>query len=851
MQRKPSDSPPRRQRNADLVNEQLKYDPDDITNGFADVHSLTSVPGVAPVDVCATSQPSIPFDDIWYVSWTGNDPPSEGNIAGLKGQVCERIRTRIQLAMQKASMQTTLTGAYEDPIIEHVLFQQKYYNDGELVSKHRLLIKVRFDPECLGAQIDGSRVREILASIFSELHVILSVFAPPPLEQRSMQQDRFEIYRPHFFALEALMEKLPDGYLAAKHPRPCVGTSFLDLTGPGFSGQYFEDRFFPQIQRAMRNLVHFTDDFSRGNIVSFGDATGTQALKKQARRWNFEHTSLSDVPERFDGFDFKNLRSGMETIIDWIEKNAHDGGYICGSDAQAAEIEGRIQQSVDCRFLQVDTQDRNRNRVYEGRIVAFGPKSCKSDEAHNYFHVLSRRRDSRNLRVWHYYHNTFLADPENSSNPPRQLAPLGKAEIWANHDIVSYVCTGTPFAYVLPLCFKRIQQGIKAYTDQIQKNAVLACVPPASPDLRAASMLDWYFDYDLSLEDLMDGKQPARREVAEHGKTNRHNETNYFRERFEELLFAFRQKIHKLRNDNVVKQAETHAGVADACIWCERDEFSMTGKNPGTQGAWLGLGQVLGGFRRPVAIKRGPIGPINHGEFSQEDLTNYKKFVEVMNLLNPSGYIASATRGNVFHCATGNQAHLSPERPPSPGDDPLSPGRALKSQPRFADDEIVGIGCTLITDTNHRIYISRVKSGGGAEAAGIRPGDRLVAVNKQEVKHEEDAKRLILGRVGETLELELSRSKREGFIGRETVIVQVTRLRRLYRRWVSEVGICTLDELFQTVSGKERGTQAFRMLLREVIICVSFRSNFNRLVVLLTVMFADFAQHGNSSVKTA
>lgn len=817
-----SENPPRQKRNQDLVSEQRSYDPVDVAHGFTtDVGSLlidNLLPVVSPVDVPGTLQPSVPFDDIWYVCWTGNDPPSGENIELLKGEVRDRIRFRIGMAitaMQKltekawpASMQNMLSG-YEDPIIEHVLFQQKYFNDGELVSKHRLLIKVRFDPKCLGAQVDGSGVYEMLGSVFSELHVILSVFAPPPL-----QQDRFEIYRPHFFALEALMEKLPDGYLA-DHCR-CVGTSFLDLTGPGFSGQYFEDRFFPQIQRAMRNLVHFTDDFSRDKFESFGNATGTQALKSQARLWNFAHTTLSSVPKRFDGFDFQTLRPGMETIINWIERNADEYGYIRTTDA--GRIEEQIQQYVDCRFLSADAQGQN--RVYEGRIVAYG---CKPHEQQKFFHVLIRRRDSRYPRVWHYNHYK-VPDPENSSNPPSQLAPVGKAEIWANHDIVSYVCTGTPFAYVLPLCFKRIQQGIKAYTDQIQKNAVLACVPPASQDLRAASMLDWYFDYDLSLEDLM-REQPAQREVAEHDKPNRYNERSAFRERFEELLFAFRLKIHKLRRDPIAQQAEKDPVLADACIWCERDEFSMTGKSPGTQGAWLGLGQVLGGFRRPVAIKRGPIGPISHGEFSQEDLTNYEKFVEVMNLLNPSGYIASATRGNVFHCASGTQAHISIERPPSPGDDPLSPGRPLKTQPRFVDDAIVGIGCTLVTSVTDakRIYISRVKSGGGAEAAGIRPGDRLYSVNGKKVEDEEDAKRLILGKVGETLDLELRR--RTGTIEWERVPVKVTRLRRLYRRWVSEVGICTLHELFPTVSGEERGTQAFRMLLREVIICVSFCSN--------------------------
>jgi hypothetical protein len=741
-----------------------------------------------------------PAHDYYYVCWTGSLAPTPEDITNLKDEVCARINE-----LQKSPVRTAFRLASEQ--IEHRLFLQNYFgpnDNGALVEKHRLLLRVPFDSN---GPVTGSPARQ--------LHAILPAYPairPPP-------PDRFEIHRPHFFALEALMENPPN--LSSVSGNAC-GKSFLDLTDwPGFSGQYHEDEFFPKIQKALRNLIHFFDDFSKGYMACFGDSTGSHALKTQARLWNFKHTALSSIPERFDGFNFMSLPQ-MNNIVrptTWRRKGSPppslDPVFIPSS--MESKIEPNIKLSIRCQFL---FQASDRNFVSEGRIVAFGPDYPNfPGERQNYFHVLERTRDRGNPQVWNYRHHAFLPDPPNSSNPPRTLAPFGKAEIWAHHDIMNYVCTATPFAYVLPLCFKRVQKGMKTYGDKIQKNAVLACVPPAAADLRAASLLDWYFDYDLSLEDLMSREKPSSRiekakdkrsveRITTFSKKNRYNgiqERQIFRQRFEDLLLAFRLKMHMLRGDTIVKQAEVHSSLRDACIWCERDEFSLTGDKPGRHGAWLGLGQLRGGFRRPVAIKRDPFGP--------EDFESHEKFLDVMTLLNPSGYVASATRANVFHCATPPQLRLMTDS--SPGDDAFSPGHTLPVQPILNGDGDVGIGCTLTTETQGKgepiLKISDVKCGGGAEASGqIQRGDTLLEVNGQKVTSEQHAKDLIVGQVGTFVNITLSRSPSQPFT------VRVCRLQRLYRRWVSEVGICTLQELFIAVHDEERRTQAFRMLLREV-----------------------------------
>jgi hypothetical protein len=334
-------------------------------------------------------------------------------------------------------------------------------------------------------------------------------------------------------------------------------------------------------------------------------------------------------------------------------------------------------------------------------------------------------------------------------------------------------------------------------------------------------MLDWYFDYDktMTLETLMTTAELPQRLTRRIGepapdekKKNRFSGANQvLRLRFQVLLQDFHRKICKLQVEGNVSQAAALPELAGTCIWCEGDEFSViSGQKPGLNGAWLGLGEYRGGFRRPVAIKQDPYDP--------EDSEGRERFMAVMNLLNPSGYIASATRANVFHCAAKKSAsaQVQASQDDSPRDDAFSPRRQPVTLPAAAPPT-ARIGCVLCTDVKGRVIIDQVKPGGGAAASGnVRTGDILQKVDGTEVTNEAQARDLIIGRGGTSLEVTLQR-KEPGHIGMQNVTVTITRLQRLYRRWVFEVGICTLDELFHDpISDEERRTQAFRALLREV-----------------------------------
>ena len=344
-------------------------------------------------------------------------------------------------------------------------------------------------------------------------------------------------------------------------------------------------------------------------------------------------------------------------------------------------------------------------------------------------------------------HQGYPAAPFASKIPPPHL--LGKAEVWNAHDLMTYIVTATPLAYVLPLCFRRIQHNLKQHAvradaDGCQVKSILSCIPPANPDMQAHSELDWYFDYDLKLPEFMTlpWAQIQSRMVTPPGKKKNRYAAVGLRGTFAELLETFHTKIHRLK-DLVSREPMFHA--LDACIW--RKEFCFATNSQGKCSAWLGLGEprVIPGdpnFRRPVCIREDPF------DKAQSDL--YKKFKSVMSFLNPSGYISAAIRSSVHAIEA---------------DSPSAGGSAGACVMRAAD----------LTDA-----LSAARLDGPGSGSPISP-------TKCSQCHQ-------------TL--------------RPPPLFPHTP--PLTRRWVYEVGICTLQELFsRPITAVEKQTQAFRSLLRE------------------------------------
>jgi hypothetical protein len=399
----------------------------------------------------------------------------------------------------------------------------------------------------------------------------------PPSGHRSLKLHReektniggFQLYLPHFFAIQALMDRkcLSESLVGRNFPKFC-GMAFLDMCDRGRDSTEEDyhresnadplprDNFFFRVKLFMRNfLVHSVDDFT-GN---FGNGTGTNFLKNTARDWNFTGTPLM------------------------------------AAGAGAAEA--------------------------------------------------------------------------------------GKAEIWSIHDLMTYIFTATPLAYVLPLCFKQIQNKLKGAklkeapkVDSCQFKAILSCIPPANPDMQAHSELDWYFDYDLTLRELVDLTFPdiqsrmRKAAIAPSKKQNRFSGApgTGLRNHFALLLECFHRKMKALQ----VAVAEAEAGVSQAAgekkhqneklvsevCFCIQDERFASSAN--TASAWLGFGETEGEdgefHRRPVCIRNDPFDAKEPKQYQ-----NYRKYKEVMRSLNPSGYISSAIRSSVLFLGTSSQQQSS------------------------------------------------------------------------------------------------------------------------------------------------------------------------------------------------
>jgi hypothetical protein len=195
----------------------------------------------------------------------------------------------------------------------------------------------------------------------------------------------------------------------------------------------------------------------------------------------------------------------------------------------------------------------------------------------------------------------------------------------------------------------------------LESTAVSECMPAAQPATSIPSLLDAYFDYEISLAELMshldDGCTDQQLFADPAPKKNQHQNA-VFRNRFAELRADFNNRvrllagIHKLRWMASGNDADPHE---DTAIWCksyqitnqfqdvQRVDFAISSSN------WFGLSKVESvanhasgqhralNVRIPKAVKTQPC-----------DRNRLSEFEKVMATLVPGSYIARAEKQRCY-----------------------------------------------------------------------------------------------------------------------------------------------------------------------------------------------------------
>ena len=358
--------------------------------------------------------------------------------------------------------------------------------------------------------------------------------------------------------------------------------------------------------------------------------------------------------------------------------------------------------------------------------------------------------------------------------------------MWRPFDIAEYLFHGSHFAYVFPLCYRRIREELRLRKEVLPPRlhtAILKCMPASSPDFEIPSTLDWYFDHEgkeCSLRVLMAINDDAelRRRVG--GGAGRRGAkpgrftgapAGSFCNTFYHLMQRFFDMTLRLKR----QKQQHHGGAgAKAVFFCRDSSFSIdsTARAPSEGLVWLGLGceetiiETAQAYCKPVAIKsRQNVDPAI--------------FARMMGQMKPGSFIASAreTRLSV-HGLDGSHADPSPKCQASAP----HTRRLHEHNERFMDEV-----CSSFTYAG----VGTESAAGAAAAEG--PPDCY---------------------------------------------------------WVSEAGICTLHELLQAgVSIEERGTQAHRRLVQEVR-CVDVLQSYEEfaaspLITCLLFLSPDPSKHGH------
>jgi len=208
--------------------------------------------------------------------------------------------------------------------------------------------------------------------------------------------------------------------------------------------------------------------------------------------------------------------------------------------------------------------------------------------------------------------------------------------------------------------------------DVLEDAAITQCMPAAQPAASMPSLLDAYFDYDMSLPQLMSQLGDGCTDEELFGdnpqpKKNQHEHPD-FRARFAELRATFNDRIRLLADFykrqwmDDGKAEDPHPNFA---IWCKSYQmthaagevvtFSISSSN------WLGLSKVesvpnaisshrhfLLDVRIPKAVKTQPC-----------DDSRLLEFEQVMATLVPGNHIATASKQSCYKFSLGG-----PERSP-------------------------------------------------------------------------------------------------------------------------------------------------------------------------------------------
>jgi len=454
------------------------------------------------------------------------------------------------------------------------------------------------------------------------------------------------------------------------------------------------------------------------------------------------HVGSSPVP----GFQFYSpYLFAIQTLMDTSGDSLIGRPFQCQiAFADLVTFEGGTSQGFDKTAkamvpifgTQVDTVECHAEANFFSQITEFALK------------LLLFYRESTDC------HLGFQHDPRGGKEQPPELT--GSTENWNTHDLPAYVFTATPLAYVLPLCFKQIRQKLKqnhsaVVSDVGQMQLILSCIPAAIPDIQAHSVLDCYFDYHLTLEELatLTFDEIKTRIVAAQGLHDTpHSASDGLRTNFVALLESFHTKLRNLQSSAAgIFDSRDVPDLSEACIWFENDQFA-TSRNKTDQrqiSAWMGLGEPQGEgadeFRRPVCIRKDPF-PREHPD--------YKNFKDVMRYLNPGVYISAAYKSNVFVVKSDEHAP--------------NPRSAVEEQPSG-------------TEVTPPIPASPASC---SQCTQPLPGSQPSSASP------------LLSRTASSSP-------------------------HFSRRWVYELGICTLEELFENpIQSDERRTQAFKSILREV-----------------------------------
>jgi hypothetical protein len=556
------------------------------------------------------------------------------------------------------------------------------------------------------------------------------------------------IHPPYQFATQALLGNI------LNLREPCCGQAFLETVLSIVNTQAYcnsFDEFMKITSRHLRNMfAHSTEPhcFRQG------------ALYHASKIWCFTGTPLlADPPSPF--WENRDILSYIFTATPyafWLP--------LCYQRASAIMRQHRAEGAHQ-HFLVL--------RVCEDGYIDLSdelPPSVSSDD----YTVTFDRDFGSKLKAGVSYH--VMKSTVRAHEPSRfQVCRTRSGSCPINVAAANFACDSD-----------RPVATLQRRPNVLKHAAILENMPIAQTAAEMPSLLDSYFDYDLSLAELMlqlaHGCDDAELfEEPSPAQRNQHTSTD-FRCRFAELRAKFNNRIRLLADvyNSRVGHFDANPNLA---VWCKSyhimselsesqvENFAMSESN------WLGLSKVepvvnfVAGrqyvlhVRIPKAVKTNPC----------ED-SRLSEFEKMMATLKTGSHIASAVKQPCYEFAVDPQS--SHHSPPPRGFEALSAS--------FASD------CTL--DKSDGSCTGKAPCIIDSGAASTAPGMQSTCFASTST---------------------LSDAVHTAPWSPRTPKVQEFLQGRTKEYWLSEAGICTLEELFEFgVIEEERRTLAFRDLLRHV-----------------------------------